>query len=52
MIYSVLLMFFFTFQVIAGWDNGLTKMSVGERAKLTISPVSCITILRRFPLQK
>merc|ERR1712183_643760 len=25
-------------EVIAGWDNGLTKMSVGERAKLTISP--------------
>ena len=24
--------------MIAGWDNGLTKMSVGERAKLTISP--------------
>ena len=31
-------------QVIAGWDNGLTKMSVGERAKLTISPVSVPTI--------
>ena len=26
-------------EVIAGWDQGLTKMSVGERAKLTISPV-------------
>merc|ERR1712026_202113 len=25
-------------EVIAGWDEGLTKMSVGERAKLTISP--------------
>merc|ERR1712241_543890 len=25
-------------EVIAGWDNGLTKMSVGERSKLTISP--------------
>ncbi len=24
--------------MIAGWDQGLTKMSVGERAKLTISP--------------
>merc|ERR1711997_1433804 len=24
-------------EVIAGWDNGLTKMSVGERSKLTIS---------------
>ena len=31
-----------SFQVIAGWDNGLTKMSVGERAKLTISPVSFV----------
>jgi len=25
-------------EVIAGWDQGLTRMSVGERAKLTISP--------------
>ena len=25
-------------EVIAGWDQGLSKMSVGERAKLTISP--------------
>jgi len=25
-------------EVIAGWDNGLTQMSVGQRAKLTISP--------------
>jgi hypothetical protein len=31
------------FQVIAGWDQGLTKMSVGERAKLTISPVTSRT---------
>ena len=28
------------FQVIAGWENGLSQMSVGQRAKLTISPVS------------
>ena len=27
-------------EVIAGWDEGLTKMSLGERAKLTISAVS------------
>ena len=27
-------------QVIAGWENGLSQMSVGQRAKLTISPVS------------
>ena len=26
------------FQVIAGWENGLSQMSVGQRAKLTISP--------------
>ena len=25
-------------QVIQGWDQGLGKMSVGQRAKLTISP--------------
>ena len=25
-------------EVIAGWDEGLTKMSVGERARLTITP--------------
>jgi len=25
-------------EVIAGWDQGLTEMSVGERATLTISP--------------
>ena len=25
-------------QVIAGWDDGVGKMSVGQRAKLTISP--------------
>ena len=31
-------MSFAALQVIAGWDNGLTKMSVGQRAKLTISP--------------
>ena len=27
-------------EVIAGWDEALTKMSLGERAKLTISAVS------------
>jgi len=25
-------------EVIAGWDDGVGKMSVGQRAKLTISP--------------
>ena len=25
-------------QVIAGWDDGVAKMSKGQRAKLTISP--------------
>merc|ERR1711997_258711 len=25
-------------EVIQGWDEGLTKISVGQRAKLTISP--------------
>jgi FKBP-type peptidyl-prolyl cis-trans isomerase len=25
-------------QVIAGWDEGVAKMSKGQRAKLTISP--------------
>jgi len=25
-------------QVIRGWDDGVAKMSVGERAKLTCSP--------------
>lgn len=25
-------------EVIAGWEQGLAKMSVGQRAKLTISP--------------
>jgi len=25
-------------EVIAGWENGLSQMSVGQRAKLTISP--------------
>lgn len=25
-------------EVIQGWDEGLTKVSVGQRAKLTISP--------------
>ena len=28
----------FILQVIAGWENGLSQMSVGQRAKLTISP--------------
>ena len=28
------------FQVIQGWDEGLTKLSVGQRAKLTIPAVS------------
>ena len=25
-------------QVISGWEDGLSRMSVGERAVLTISP--------------
>ena len=25
-------------EVIRGWDEGVAKMSVGERAKLTVSP--------------
>jgi len=25
-------------EVISGWEDGLSKMSVGQRAKLTISP--------------
>ncbi len=25
-------------EVIGGWEQGLAKMSVGQRAKLTISP--------------
>ena len=29
---------FFLPQVIAGWDDGVAKMSKGQRAKLTISP--------------
>ena len=28
----------FFLQVIAGWDEGVAKMSKGQRAKLTISP--------------
>ena len=40
-------------QVIAGWENGLSQMSVGQRAKLTISPVSFYTrlIWRTFSLK-
>ena len=40
-------------QVIAGWENGLSQMSVGQRAKLTISPVSFYTLLiwRTFSLK-
>ena len=40
--FSSEIIYILSFQVIAGWDNGLTKMSVGERAKLTISPVSFV----------
>merc|ERR1712039_589812 len=29
-------------EVIQGWDQGLGKMSVGQRAKLTISPDSTL----------
>ena len=35
-------------EVIAGRDQGLAKMSVGERAKLTISPVSLPPSARSF----
>ena len=41
MIVSLLLFVYFIellFQVIAGWDEGVAKMSKGQRAKLTISP--------------
>ena len=37
MSFRVILRNFFL-QVIAGWDEGVAKMSKGQRAKLTISP--------------
>ena len=39
---------FSVLQVIAGWDDGLTKMSVGQRAKLTVSAVSFIVSYTRL----
>ena len=39
-------------EVIAGWDEGLTKMSLGERAKLTISAVSFCFFIHIVKVEK